>query len=177
MELLSPLVSPVARERWYVAVTLPNREALAVEHLARQSFNAFCPMEWVVRRHSRKEVRCKVPVFRGYVFISMDPAAVRWRSINGTLGVKSLITADSVPQPVPSGVVETLLDSVDEAGVLRFVDPLQPGMTVRLKSGPLAEQLGVIERLDGKSRVQLLLSVMGGAVRTTTGRDQVAMVA
>ena len=163
--------------RWYVASTLPNREIVALQHLERQGFLAFCPLEWINRRHSRKVIKQKVPVFRGYVFISMDPAVARWRSINGTWGVRSLISTGDTPQAVPCGIVETMKQSVDGEGVLRFVDPLQPGMTVRLRSGPFADQLGVVERLDGKMRVQLLLNLMGGPMRATALREIVTKVA
>ena len=163
--------------RWYAAATQPNKELTAVEHLERQAFRTFCPLEQVVRRHARKVIRTTAPVFRGYVFIAMDPELARWRSINGTWGVRALITSGDRPLAVRRGVVETLLASVDGDGVLGYVDPLRPGMTVRLRSGPLADELGVIERLDGKRRVQLLLSFLGGSVRAVVDRADILKVA
>jgi transcriptional antiterminator RfaH len=107
----------------------------------------------------------------------MDPKEARWRSINGTLGVRSLVASGDSPLPIRPGVIETFVESTDADGILRFVDPLRPGMTVRLRSGPLAEQLGVIERLDGRSRVVLLMDFIGGHVRAGVSRDMIRKVA
>jgi transcriptional antiterminator RfaH len=164
-------------ERWFAVMTQPQREGVAVENLARQDFCTFCPLERVIRRHARRSITMTAPVFRGYVFVRMDPRAARWRSINGTLGVRSLVASGDFPLPIRPGVIETFVESTDADGILKFVDPLQPGMRVRLRSGPLAEQLGVIERLDGRSRVMILMDFMGGPVRTGVSRDMICKVA
>ncbi len=168
---------PQDGERWFAAITQPQREGVAIDNLRRQGFFTFAPLERVVRRHARKTIATTAPVFRGYVFIRMDPTRARWRSINGTLGVRSLVTSCDIPLAVKPGVIETLIASTDADGVLEFVDSLQPGMTVRLKEGPFAEQLGVIERLDGRNRLVLLMSLMGGQVRTGVSRDMILRVA
>lgn len=164
-------------DRWFAATTQPQREGVAVDNLRRQGFFTFAPLEKVVRRHARKTITTTAPVFRGYVFVRMDPMRARWRSINGTLGVRSLVTNCDAPLAVKPGVIETLIASTNADGILEFVDPLQPGMTVRLREGPFAEQLGVIERLDGRNRLVLLMSLMGGQVRTGVSRDMILKVA
>src|SRR5262249_30264823 len=88
----------------------------------------------------------------------------RWRSVNGTFGVKSLVMQGDTPQPVPHGVVETMIESVDQSGVLRFVNDLKPGSKVRLIAGPFAEQLGILDQLDDSNRIRLLLNIMGRTV-------------
>jgi len=53
----------------------------------------------------------------------------------------------------------------------RDVVDLQPdprvGQAVRVVAGPLVGGLGVLERLDGKGRVRLLLNLMGGQTSLT----------
>jgi transcription antitermination factor NusG len=166
-----------AARRWYAAATLPNKEQMAVEHLERQGFQTFCPLEQVERRHARKVWLTTAPVFRGYLFVGMDPALARWRSINGTWGVRALITNTNGPVPLRVGVVETLLASTDASGVVGYVDALRPGTLVRLRAGPLADELGIIERLDGRGRVQLLMSFLGGHRRAVVDRSQLLKVA
>ncbi len=167
----------LAGERWFAATTQPQREGVAIDNLRRQGFHTFSPLERVVRRHARKTIATTAPVFRGYVFVRMDPMQARWRSINGTLGVRSLVTNGDAPLAIRPGVVETLIASTDADGILAFVDPLQPGMTVRLRAGPFAEQLGVIERLDGSNRLLLLMNLMSGQVRASVCRDMALKVA
>ncbi len=171
------LGASVAEERWFAAMTQPQKELVALDNLDCQDFHTFCPFERVVRRHARKSVALTVPVFRGYVFVCMDPARARWRAINGTQGIRSLVTSGDRPLPIRPGVIETLVASTDAEGILAFVDPLQPGMTVRLRAGPFAEQLGVIERLDGRNRLVLLMNFLGGPVRAAVDRDMICKVA
>ncbi|PKR88412.1 hypothetical protein CXZ10_13420 [Pleomorphomonas diazotrophica] len=167
---------PMGGERWFAAMTQPQREGVAVDNLRRQGFHTFSPLEKVVRRHARKTVATTAPVFRGYVFVRMDPVLARWRSINGTLGVRSLVTNGNAPLPIRRGVVETLVASTNADGILEFIDPLQAGMKVRLRAGALADELGVIERLDGGGRLVLLMSLMSGQVRARVSRDMVLKV-
>lgn len=39
---------------------------------------------------------------------------------------------------------------------------LQPGQQVRIVSGPFAERLAQVERLDDQGRVRVLLDILGG---------------
>ncbi len=149
-------------ERWFVAQTLCRREKLARLHLGAQGFRSFFPRFHKTVRHARSLREVIAPVFPGYIFVVLNPERDRWRSINGTFGVARLVSAHQRPTPVPTAVVEALLASVDELGLVRFDASLKPGQPVRLVAGPLAQVLGILQRLDGKGRVQVLLNIMGG---------------
>ncbi len=150
------------REQWYVAQTLHRREKVAELHLRAQGFRSFFPQFRRTVRHARKLREVVAPVFPGYIFVVLNPERDRWRSINGTFGVARLVSAHQRPTPVPTGVVEALLGSLDQSGLVRFDDGLKPGQPVRVVAGPFAEVLGVLQRLDAKGRVQVLLNIMGG---------------
>ena len=79
--------------------------------------------------------------FSGYIFVALDPDRDRWRSINGTFSVARLVCAHGRPTPVPTGVVEALLATVDETGLVRFDGGLRPGQPVRVLTGPFAQIL------------------------------------
>src|SRR5271163_3452008 len=107
-------------ERWFVAQTLSHREQLAHFHLGAQGFRRFLPRFHKTVRHARSLREVIAPVFPGYIFVVLHPERDRWRSINGTFGVARLVSAHQRPMPVPTGVVEALLASVDELGLVRF---------------------------------------------------------
>lgn len=151
-------------ERWYVARTLPNREGGAASQLAAQGFRVFLPRIARTVRHARKMRHVRAPAFPGYLFVELDLDRDRWRSVNGTFGVVRLVGADERPLPVPRGVVESLLDRIDETGVCRFDQGLSTGQRVRVVSGPFVDQLGELVRLDGAGRVRVLLEIMGGRI-------------
>ncbi len=158
-------------ERWYVVRSLPSREARAEMQLLAQGFRVFTPRVSKTVRHARKLRAVVAPVFPSYIFVALDLQKDRWRSVNGTFGVACLLMAGELPEPVPRGVVEQLLDYTDEAGIARFDRDLREGQTVRVTAGPFARALGRLERLDGKGRVRVLLDIMGGKVNVLLDRS------
>lgn len=149
-------------ERWFVAQTLHRRERLAALHLGAQRFRVFLPRFRKTVRHARRLREVVAPVFPGYIFLVLDTERDRWRSINATFGVARLISARGRPVPVPGGTVEAMFAAMDPAGLIRLGGELKPGQAVRVVAGPFAGGLGVLERLDGRERVRVLLQIMGG---------------
>jgi transcription elongation factor/antiterminator RfaH len=147
--------------RWYVVQTQPHAENKAVFHLERQSFRIFCPRILKTVRHARKVSRVKVPLFPGYLFLSMDAGRTQWRSVNGTFGVSHLITQNDMPQPVPVGVVEAIRMHIGNDDTVDWTRSLRPGQTVRIANGAFADFVGRLEHLDAKGRVRVLLKLMG----------------
>jgi transcription elongation factor/antiterminator RfaH len=157
--------------RWYALRTLPRKEAIAEVHLARQGFRAFLPRIIVTRRHARKFEINKVALFPRYAFVLFDVDRHRWRSVNGTLGVETLLMSADRPLPVPITVVEEILAAADEDGVVDLNHGFTPGSRVRLVTGPFAGVLGTLIKLDEKGRVDLLLRMMNTSVRLKVPRD------
>jgi len=157
--------------RWYALRTLPRKEAIAEVHLARQGFRVFLPRIIVTRRHARKFEIKKVALFPRYAFVSLDLDRHRWRSINGTLGVETILMSADRPLPVPVSVVEEILATADEDGVVDLNHGLIPGSPVRLVTGPFAGVLGTLIKLDENGRVELLLRMINTSVRLKVPRD------
>lgn len=67
--------------RWYVVQTQINAEAKAAEHLALQGFSLYLPRYLKRRSHARKVDTVARPLFPRYLFVAMDVAVQRWRSI------------------------------------------------------------------------------------------------
>jgi transcription elongation factor/antiterminator RfaH len=160
----SDLVSLCDAQRWYAVHTQPNRELRANNQLENQGFEVFLPKRLKTIRHARRLTNLAAPFFPRYLFIRLDLTQHRWRSVNGTFGVASLVMQGEMPRPVPRGVVETMTASVDEKGFLCLEQNLRVGAQVRLAAGPFAEKLGILDRLDDSGRVRVLLEIMGGTV-------------
>jgi transcriptional antiterminator RfaH len=163
-------------ERWYLAQTLPYQENRAQTALELQGFRNFLPRRLKTVRHARRLRTVNAPLFPRYIFVALDLDRDRWRSVNGTRGVSSLVMAHDRPVPAPEGVVETLILSTDRSGQLRFVEEFEIGQTVRLTAGPFAQSLGVLDRLSSKERVDVLLNIMSGAIRVSVARDCLELV-
>jgi transcription elongation factor/antiterminator RfaH len=140
-------------------------------HLGAQGFRPFLPQIRKTIRHARQLRTVRAPLFPRYMFVILDLGRDRWLSVRGTVGVSSLITCQDRPVPVPNGVVEALIARTDQANLTRFDAGLTTGQTVRILSGPFAEFVGTLERLDAAGRVRVLLTMMGTAVPVALHRS------
>ena len=169
-EGLSPVTTETV-DRWYAVHTLPQREGTAEAHLLRQGFHVYVPRISTVKRHARRIEKLKIPLFPRYGFVRLDLGRDRWRSINGTTGVTSLVMARDFPAPVPVGVVEALVLAQTNDGVVDFDWGFRPGDEVCVVSGPFSGALGVLKRLTPTGRVEMLLSLLNVTVRMSVARD------
>jgi transcription elongation factor/antiterminator RfaH len=140
-------------------------------HLEAQGFRPFLPYIQKTIRHARQLRTVRAPLFPRYMFVILDLGRDRWLSVRGTVGVSSLFTCEDRPVPVPNGVVEGLITRTDEANLTRFDAGLTAGQPVRILSGPFADFVGTLERLDAAGRVRVLLTMMGTAVPVALHRS------
>src|SRR5690242_10696571 len=74
---------------WAVVAANPHCERIALEHLRRQNFGAYCPSVTRRVRHARRSCDVQRPLFPGYLFVRMH---IRyWRPILSTVGVRSIL--------------------------------------------------------------------------------------
>lgn len=141
--------------RWYVAATISKYEQVAEEHLARQSFKVLLP--WIIEASGRRELR-----FPGYILIAFDAESDRWRSINGTRGIRGLLFGEK-PSPLPRGVAESI-PLIEAFGLIAESGrPFVPGDQVIIRRGPFEGHTGKIAK-TGAERVQILISLLSRQV-------------
>jgi transcriptional antiterminator RfaH len=156
--------------RWYVVYSQPHQEFRSQTQLAAQGFHTFLPRYRKTVRHARKLMTVNAPFFNRYLFVALDLSCDQWRSVNGTFGVTSLITDGAFPIPVPQGVIESLINISDADGFVNLGDALQVGERVKVLTGPFADLIGELVRLDGARRAQVLLQLLGGVVPVSIDR-------
>lgn len=148
---------------WYAVEVQPQAERRAQENLLRQGFENFCPRVKKIRSHARRKELVLAPLFPGYLFVRFDKMRHQWRSINGTLGVRRLVSADpGRPQAMPDAAIQLLISRCDPGTGCLSDEPLGPGINVRFVAGPLIDRLATVESLEPGGRVRLLLEILGG---------------
>ena len=162
--------------RWYLVHTRPNNEQKAELNLEAQGFATFLPQIERTIRHARRLTTVRRPLFPRYLFVRLDIGRDRWLSVNSTIGVSRLFTQEGRPVAVPFGVVENLLAHSD-AGLTRLDCSLAKGQRVRILSGPLADFIATVVRLDTRRRVDVLLEIMGAEVPVSIDRRALAPAA
>ncbi len=153
-------------EHWYAVYAQPHWESTAQLRLRAQNFRTFLPLHSKTVHHAHKRQTVLAPLFQRYLFVVLDLKRDRWRAVNSTRGVTSLIMHEGLPAPVRSGVIETLLDSSTSEGEVRFCSEMVPGSRVRLVAGPFAGQLGILRDLSRSGRVRILIEMMGAHIPT-----------
>jgi len=132
--------------QWYVAQTHPRAEEKAAAHLARQGFPIYLPR---------------------YLFVAVDMAAQRWRSIQSTVGVMQLVRNGEAPAAVSNRIVEELKNrecglgfiQLDQSPTFRLGDKL------RVIDGVFCDSHGSFEGMSDGERVTILLDLLGRKVR------------
>jgi transcriptional antiterminator RfaH len=159
---------------WACAQLEPQRERLATHCLALGGFEVYCPrLREQIRSRGRKIVRTP-PLFPGYAFVLIVSA---WWSARWSPGVRRLVMDGEQPARVPDAVISEIR-SRERNGFVELPRPrgLVPGMRVRVISGLLRDQIGLLGALRPHERVLVLLQLLGGQQRVELARNAIEAV-
>jgi transcriptional antiterminator RfaH len=159
---------------WYVVQTRPHVEVRAAQHLQRQGFATYLPRHLKRRRHARRTEIVAAPLFPRYLFVRVDMATQRWRSIHSTIGVSRLVCNGDDPAVVPDAVIAALRSHERDGYVRLPARPLfKPGEAVRILDGAFASCPGLYDGMASGERVAVLLDLLGRKVRILLESDSV----
>lgn len=156
-----------SHKKWYVVATKLQKEAFATLNLKNQGFCVFLPQMRRTVHHSRTTLIRIVPLFPTYLFLEASSVG-RWRSVNGTFGAKRIITNGDSPVAVEYGFVEALKARTGSDDVIDFSRGLKRGDSVELVDGPFANKIGSLANLDDRSRVFVLMELLGAPAQMST---------
>jgi transcription elongation factor/antiterminator RfaH len=152
-------------KKWYVLYTKPRSEDLAGDHLERKDIPVFLPKIREFRHSSKgEEVEIK-PLFPNYLFAQMaypdDYYTVIWAK-----GVRRIVGNGTEPIPLDDSVVDFLKKQTEEKGFIKPSPRLKIGDTIRVRNGPLAGLIGVIDgSIDEKGRIKVLMDFLKEGTR------------
>jgi transcriptional antiterminator RfaH len=160
---------------WYVVQTQVNAEAKAARNLIRQGFKVYLPRYLKRRSHARKIEKVAAPLFPRYLFVQIDLATQRWRSIHSTFGVSRLVTNGPDPAPVANDVLQMLRAKEDNRGFIEVNSwtSFAMGEKVRILAGAFTDLVGLFDGLGDRERVAVLLDLLGQKVRVSMDMDMI----
>lgn len=160
---------------WFVVRAKTGAEERAVWHLNNQGFETYLPRYRKQVRHARKTSTVLKPLFPGYVFVNMDLGRQRWRSVNGTMGVISLVQFGDEPAPLPQAMIDAIRAREDAEGAVSVArDDLKKGDRVRVREGAFADYMAILDEVSDDKRVFLMLDLMGREVRVSVPLENLA---
>ena len=156
--------------------TKPNEEVRAYQHLSRQGFGVYLPRYMKTRRLVRKVDTVVRPLFPRYLFVALDLARDRWRSIQSTFGVVGLVMSGEQPVPLPAEAVDAVRAREDVRGyvTLGLAAGLGVGSKIKLVDGIFAGHAGVLDKVADERRVAALVQLLGRQVRVYVDAENVA---
>jgi transcriptional antiterminator RfaH len=162
-------------KRWYVVQTRPQAEGKATTHLARQGFEIYFPRYLKRRRHARRIDMVAAPLFPRYLFVAIDVAVQRWRSVQSTIGVARLVCNGDRPAEVPDSIISNLRRGEDDRGFVRLekAPAFKLGDKIRVLDGVFSSCLGLFEGMTDGERIAILLDMLGRKVKVVLDADAV----
>ena len=165
----------MSEAKWYVVHTYSGYEnkvkanidkTIETRHLEDQILEVRVPLEEVpeIRNGVEKVVQRKM--FPGYVLVEMIVDDRTWYVVRNTPGVTGFVGPDNKqPVPLSDAEVEGIMRSMGMAEENKAPRPqinLQLQQTVRLKSGPFADFVGVVSGIDEeRGKIKVLVDMFG----------------
>jgi transcriptional antiterminator RfaH len=109
-------------------------------------------------RHARRAYDAHRPLFPGYIFV--QAVTQSWRSISGTLGVRSIVQNGDTLAFLPSGFVESLKARETGGVISGLVAPFKQGQSVAINGGQFDGLVGRIVEIRERDRIMLLLNLL-----------------
>jgi transcriptional antiterminator RfaH len=158
---------------WYAIHTKARQEAVAAEHLRRQTFEVYLP-SIKQGQHYRGQWREKIePLFPRYLFIRLNLGEDNIAPIRSTRGVTKLVSFSGQPATVPDPFIDALTQASDpDTGLLHpEKDLFEAGAAVTIMDGPLHGLEAIFKAHDGEQRSFILLELLGKIQQISIDRD------
>lgn len=148
--------------RWYVIYTHPKQEDRAESNLRAWGVETFNikVREGRFNQYSGARSYVTKPLFSRYIFARFE-ASKLLHKVYFTRGVNSVVSFDSRPTPVDDDIINLMRSRMGSDGFVQIGEQLSVGDKVMIKSGPMANLVGVFEReLKDTDRVSILLTAI-----------------
>jgi transcriptional antiterminator RfaH len=158
-------VAAETRRAWLAVSTQPHREMLAIENLRRQAYETYCPRLRKRVRHARKTQDVLRPMFPGYLFVRIDAERQRWRPINSTVGVRTIVSCGDGLSFLSEDFIAALQAREIDGAIARPQGEYQPGQKIRMAGGPFDGLVATILEMDEKERLTVLMDLLNSRIK------------
>jgi transcription termination/antitermination protein NusG len=153
---------------WYVVRVKANAERKVAQSLTNRGLDIFLPLQ--KRPSKRKSMGLiDIPLFPGYVFAQFAMAGSQL--VLTCDGVVHILCRGSVPEPVDSDEMHSLLVLSKTAPCLSALPAFATGQKVRITEGPLADVEGIVLRDNGRQRLVVSVSLLKRSVVAEIDRE------
>ncbi len=165
------------KRKWYLVYTKPQKETLAREHLERQQFRVYLPMNDVIKRIRGVRKKRTEPFFSRYLFVHLCSENDNWSPIRSTIGVVGLVRFGGVAATIPGEIVELLQQrerQIETKDVMQ--QNFSEGERVRIMDGALAGYEAIFKASRSTDRALLLLDIANRYTNLVVKTEQLEKV-
>lgn len=157
---------------WRVVHTRPRCEKKLAQYAETHGVVHYLPLRRETRIYQRRKVTFDYPLFSGYLFAACTPDSLT-----------TLLKSHQVVRTLEVIDQARLIFELDQIRRALTVDPtlgahrmVQPGQTVRVKSGPFQGVEGRVVTVQGRTRVMLSVEMIGQAVMVDVGMPLLELI-
>ena len=176
----STLLAPdlQALDRWLVAYTKPRQEALALQQLQQQGYEAYLPLYKKFKKTEAGPVAVHEPMFPRYIMLRPGRPEQSIAAVRHTKGITSLVRFGFEPAVLHGDVVRSIrqYEQAQNQATLEELNDLRQGQKVRLNHTALGSVEGLVQSVSSK-RVAVLLEILGRPVVLDLAHHQVDAIA
>ncbi|MBB1284656.1 UpxY family transcription antiterminator [Flavisolibacter sp. BT320] len=137
---------------WYAVYTRPRWEKKIAQKLEAKGYEAYCPLNRVVRQWSDRKKTVHEPLFKGYVFVQVAEED-KWK-IREIDGILNYVYWNGKPGVIQHSEIETIkrfLNQFTDVTVTEYKLALET--RVKIKAGILMNYEGTVVELQGNRAV------------------------
>ena len=180
-------------KRWYVVHTYSgyeNKVKTDLEHrietygLEDEVVDIQIPTEQVteIKDGGKRETKDQ-KVFPGYVLVRMEFNDETWAVVRNTPGVTGFVGLEGKPTPLRRSEFNKIMRRTNPASAkaekhVTTTTNIEPGMSVKVVSGPLADFDGSVSEVNPEAgKVKVMLTIFGRETPVELNLDQVSIIA
>jgi transcription antitermination factor NusG len=151
---------------WYALYVKSKHEFVVSNELRQKSIETFLPAMTMQRQWKDRKKLVDVPLFPGYVFVSIAPEAEEFLRVIKTRGTVKFISLEpGHPTPVATEEIESLKRILASGHPAEIYPHLQEGMPVRVTRGVFQGALGILKQKHHEQHVFIVnIEVLGRSV-------------
>src|SRR5262252_3758754 len=147
------------QRNWFVLTAKHQHEPSVARLLGAKGFEVFQPKYSEVRRWKDRRKTIELPLFPGYVFFC--GGLERRVELLSTPGVFSIVSFGNNAAEINGGEIETIRRACENRLAVQPHRFLTVGDRARVRTGPLAGAIGILQKQKGAYRLVLSIELLG----------------
>lgn len=151
---------------WYVLYTKPRNEKKVATLLQEKGVDVYCPVKEEIRQWSDRKKKISEPVFRSYIFVSLEDYNGQNVSVLETPGSVRFLWWNKKPGIVRDEEIQAIRDFLNNYKGAEITVELTSGQAVTVGEGPLKDTAGTVLHTKG-NKVYLAIKTLSVCIVAT----------